>query len=152
MKKHLITILTVGLFSLSALGAVDHKHAKAVSRPKGGKILEVDSSHIEFFIQSDRKVSVTFLTEDMKPLPPAEQSVSLVAQAPSGKATLEFEKSGDSFISKTPLPEGDGYMTILQLKPKPDAKSQNLRIKLDLAECKECKHAEYACVCEEHGH
>lgn len=150
MKKCIITLLTITLIAFSSFGADDHKHEKA--GPKGGKILEADSSHVEFFVQNDRKVSVTFLTEDMKPVPPGEQVVSLVAQAPSGKATLDFEKSGDSLISKAPLPEGEGYTAILQVKSKPDAKPQNLRIKLDLAECKECKHAEYACICEEHGH
>ena len=75
--------------------------------------------------------------------------VTAIADAKSGKATLQFEKKGDSLVSKTKLPEGDGYNVVVQFKQTADAKPVNLRFKLDLATCGECKRAEYACTCDE---
>ena len=50
-------------------------------------------------------------------------------------------------MSKTKLPEGDGYNVVVQFKQTAEAKPQNFRFKLDLATCGECKRAEYACSC-----
>ena len=59
----------------------------------------------------------------------------------------EFEKKGDSLVSKTKLPDGEGYNIVVQFKQTADAKPQNLRFKLELNTCGECKQAEYACIC-----
>jgi hypothetical protein len=83
----------------------------------------------------------------LKPLPPGEQTVNAFAEVKSNKVKLEFEKKGDVLVSKTPLPEGDGYNMVVQIKTKPDAKPQNFRIKYDAGTCGECKRAEYACTC-----
>ena len=50
-------------------------------------------------------------------------------------------------VSKTPLPEGDGYNVVVQIKAKPDAKPKNFRIKYDTGTCGECKRPQYACTC-----
>jgi len=71
----------------------------------------------------------------------------VIADAKSGKATVEFEKKGDVLVSKTKLPEGDGYNLVVQLKQTTDAKPQNFRFKLETHLCGECKRAEYACIC-----
>ena len=65
-------------------------------------------------------------------------------------ATIEFEKKGDSLVSKTKLPDGDGYNLVVQFKQTAEAKPQNFRIKYDLHVCGGCKLSEYACTCEEH--
>ena len=52
------------------------------------------------------------------------------------------------FVSKSPLPEGDGYNLVVQFKEKSDAKPQNFRFKLDMHTCGECQRAEYACICQ----
>jgi hypothetical protein len=52
-------------------------------------------------------------------------------------------------VSKTKLPEGDGYNLVVQFRPSADAKPQNLRFKLDTHICGGCKRAEYACNCHE---
>ena len=148
MKTH-ISILTVavalcvGLFTAAAAD----KHDQKVT-PKGGRLLEKTEPHAEFVVEKDRSVTINFYDEKMKPVPAADQTVTVIADAKTGKATLEFEKKGDTLVSKTKLPEGDGYNVVVQFKAKPDAKVQNLRFKLDMHTCGECKRAEYACICE----
>ena len=55
--KTIQTILTIlTLAATAALSADDHGH-KAIPGPKGGKILETETLHAEFFIQPDKKAS-----------------------------------------------------------------------------------------------
>lgn len=129
----------------------DHKDHKVVAGPKGGKVVEIEPLHAEFFVNAERKVEVTFYDEKMKPIPVGEQAVSVIAEAKDAKTKLDFEKKGDSFVSKSALPEGDGYTVVLQIKPKPDDKMKNFRIVYHAETCEKCKRAEYACTCEEHG-
>jgi hypothetical protein len=84
----------------------------------------------------------------MKPLAATTQSVTVIADAKDGKSTLQFEKKGDTLVSKTKLPDGEGYNLVVQFKQTADMKPTNHRFKLDLAECGECKRSEYACICE----
>ena len=128
-------------------------HDKPIPGPKGGRILEVESGHAEFFVQPDNKVSITFYDSEMKPAAPGEQVVKVIAEAPSGKATLDFEKAGDAFVSSSALPEGDGYRIVVQIKSTGEAKAQNFRVDYHTEVCGECKHPEYACTCPDHeGH
>jgi hypothetical protein len=128
-------------------------HDKPIPGPKGGRILEVEGGHAEFFVQPDNKVSITFYDSEMKPAAPGEQVVKVIAEAPSGKATLDFEKAGDAFVSSSALPEGDGYRIVVQIKSTGEAKAQNFRVDYHTEVCGECKHPEYACTCPDHeGH
>ena len=148
MKTH-IRILTVavalcvGLFTVNAADKHDHKVT-----PKGGRLLEKTEPHAEFVVEKDRSVTINFYDEKMKPVAATTQSVTVQADAKDGKAKLEFEKKGDSLVSKTKLPEGDGYNVVVQFKQTAEAKPQNIRFKLDMHTCGECKRAEYACICE----
>lgn len=123
----------------------DHKH---LVTPKGGKLLEKTEPPAEFVVEKDRSVTINFYNSEMKPVAVTTQTVTVQADAKDGKAKLEFEKKGDSLVSKTKLPEGDGYNIVVQFKQTAEAKPQNIRLKLDLNTCNECKRAEYACVCE----
>lgn len=155
MKTLLTSTLTLLFLATAAFAEEGHGHDKVIPGPKGGKIVEVDGGHAEFFVQPDKKVSVTFYGEDMKPLAPAEQTIVAIAEAPSGKAKLEFDKTGDAFLSKTTLPDGEGYRIVLQVRSTADAKPQNLRIDYHAEVCGKCNRAEYACICEggdEKGH
>ena len=120
---------------------------KIVGGPKGGRLLENVAPRAEFFVEKDHTVTITFYDANLKPVPVADQSVSVIADAKDGKAKLEFEKKGDVLVSKGKLPEGDGYNLEVQLKPTPEAKPENFRIKFDEKICNECKRAEYACTC-----
>jgi hypothetical protein len=149
--KTLQTILIIlTCVATAAFSADDHGH-KAIPGPKGGKVLETKSLHAEFLVQPDKKVSITFYDESMKPIAPGEQVVKVIAEAPSGKAALDFDKTGDAFVSTAALPEGDGYRIVVQIKQTADAKPQNFRIGYHTEICGECKYPEYACVCESHS-
>jgi len=141
----------VTLLALISLGLTTTLSAaeKKTGGPKGGRLLENEAPRAEFFVEKDRTVTITFYDKDLKPVSPGEQVVTAIAEAKKGKEKLEFEKKGDALVSKTPLPEGDGYTVVVQLKAKPDAKTQNFRIKYDTSTCEKCKRVEYACVCDE---
>lgn len=150
--KHLIILLAAAFLAAPPLPAADsHDHGKAAAGPNGGRVVEIEGGHAEFFVQPDQKVRVTLLTEDLKPQAPAEQVIVATAEAPSGKAKLALAKTGEFFVSETALPEGNGYRIVLQIKATPDAKPQNFRIDYNSALCGECKLAEYACTCSGHG-
>ena len=103
----LIGVLSAGLFTATAAD----KPAKAP--PGGGRRLENTEPHAEFVVEKDRSVTINFYNHDMKPVAVTTQSVTVQADANDGKAKLEFEKKGDSLVSKTKLPEGDGYNVIV---------------------------------------
>lgn len=133
-------------FVLPAFAAEkDHKHQ---ATPKGGRLLDKTEPHAEFVVEKDRSVTINFYNEEMKPVAATTQTVTVIADVKDGKARLEFEKKGDSLVSKTKLPEGDGYNVVVQFKQTADAKPVNLRFKLDMHTCGECKRAEYACTCD----
>ena len=138
----LAAALCVGLFTANAADKHEHK-----TTPKGGRLLDKTEPHAEFVVEKDRTVTINFYNEEMKPGAATTQNVTVIADAKSGKATLQFEKKGDTLVSKTKLPEGDGYNIVVQFKQTAQAKPQNFRLKLDLALCGECKRAEYGCTC-----
>ena len=125
-------------------------HAEKITPgPKGGRLLENGSPRAEFFVEKDKTVTITFYDNDMKPVSSGEQVVTAIAEAKSGKAKIEFEKKGDALVSKTPLPEGNDYNVVVQLRSRADAKPQNFRIKYNMTACGKCKRPEYACICDE---
>lgn len=145
-RLSLAVALGLGL-ALSALAADKHDH-KHLALPKGGRLLEKTEPHAEFVIEKDRSVTINFYSEDLKPVAVTTQSVVAIADAPGGKARIEFERKGDGLAGKSKLPAGEGYVIVVQFRQTPDAKPQNLRFKLDLSTCGECKRAEYACTCD----
>lgn len=137
--------LCVGLFHASAADKDGHNHKVT---PRGGRLLEKTQPHAEFVVEKDHSVTINFYDEEMKPVAVAAQTVTVAADAKTGKAKLEFEKKGDVLVSKTKLPEGDGYNVVVQFKQTAEAKPLNFRLKLDLGICGECKRAEYGCTCD----
>lgn len=128
---------------------VTQADSKVEAGPKGGRLLHTNSPRPEFFVEKDRKISVTFYGADLKPVNIGSQVAVATAETKTGPVKLEFENKGNALVSKTPLPEGDGYTIVLQLKVSPDARPKNFRIPLQLHECGGCKRAEYACNCHE---
>jgi hypothetical protein len=150
LLKATLTLLAITSTTFAEKG---HDHDKPIPGPKGGRILEVEGGHAEFFVQPDKKVSISFYDSEMKPAAPGDQVVKVVAEGPSGKATLDFERAGDAFVSSSALPEGDGYRIVVQIKSTAEAKAQNFRVDYHTEVCGECKHPEYACTCPDHqGH
>lgn len=149
MKSHirllnLAVALCVGIVTVTAAEKHDHAHK---ATPKGGRLLDKTEPHAEFVVEKDRGVTINFYSEEMKPIAATTQTVTVIADAKGGKATLQFEKKGEALVSKTKLPEGDGYNVVVQFKQTADSKPVNLRFKLDMSTCGECKRAEYACIC-----
>ena len=140
----LLTLAGLLCAGILTLNAADKKH---LGGPKGGRLLEKTEPKAEFYLEKDHTVTITFYDAKLKPLPAASQTVSVIADAKGGKATVEFEKKGDVLVSKTKLPEGDGYNVVVQFKQTDVAKPQNFRFKLETYECDGCKRAEYACIC-----
>lgn len=143
--KTLFNILA--LTSLIAATALADSSVKA--GPRHGRVLEMSGQNAEFFVEKDRTISIAFYDAAMKAQPAAAQVVTATAEAPAGKAKLEFVKKGDLLVSKSPLPEGESYTVVVQVKADADSKSKNFRIPLVLHTCKECGNAEYACTCKE---
>ena len=151
MKKTSI----ISIVSLLLLSCVAQAAETEIAGPRGGKLLANDPPRAEFFVEKDRTVSITFYDAEMKPVPPTGQRAIVYADAKQGRAKLELEKKGDVLVSKTPLPEGDGYNVMVRLQSSPDARVQNFKINYRTESCPKCKLAEYACICppqKEHGH
>ena len=144
MRKYIITMLAITLVTL-ALNATEDVEAG----PRGGRLLQAEHPRPEFFVEKDRTVSIAFYDAAQKQVPPGQQVVTAIAEAKGGKAKLEFERKGDLLVSKTPLPEGNGYTVVLQVRSTTDARPKNFRILLDLETCGGCDRAEYACTCHE---
>jgi len=130
-----------------------HDHAKKVAGPNGGKIITTVEPHAEFFVTADRKVRVTFLSDDNKAVAVATQSVSIVCGDRSNPTmlTLVKEADGNSLLSTGTLPAGNNFPTIVTLKTTPDAALVRAKLILNLSDCPTCKYKEYACTCD-HGH
>ena len=142
----LLTLAGVLCTGILTLHAADKQH---LGGPKGGRLLEKTEPKAEFFLEKDHTATITFYDAAMKPVAVGVQTVTVIADAKDGKATVGFEKKGDVLVSKTKLPEGDGYSVVVQFKPTADSKSQNFRFKLETHTCGGCKRAEYACICDE---
>jgi hypothetical protein len=147
MKTSLKLITLTGMLcaGLLTILAADKKH---VGGPKGGRLLERTEPKAEFFVEKDHTVTITFYDATLKPVAAASQAVAVIADSKDGKKTVQFEKKGDVLVSKTKLPEGDGYNLVVQFKQTADAKPVNLRFKLDMHTCGGCQRAEYACICD----
>jgi hypothetical protein len=142
MKQSMVTATFIVCAALFANAA-----EKVPAGPKGGRLLEKTEPKTEFFLEKDRTATITFYDASMKPIPAADQTVTLHADVPSAKQKIEFEKKGDVLVSRTKLPEGDGYNVVVQYKSRADAKPQNYRFRLDTSKCGGCRRAEYACIC-----
>lgn len=148
LKMFVLATILLTASNIYAEGTHDHEHEAPAGGPKGGRILENTNPHAEFFVEKDQSVTVTFYDEEMKPVPAADQSVSVIAEFEGKKTTLEFEKKGDLLTSKGPLPEGHPLNLVVRFKPSSDAKITNFRFAYEDHICPECKRAEYACVCK----
>jgi len=115
--------------------------------PKGGRLLENDSPRAEFYVKEDHSVTITFYDGSLKPAAVTDQSVRVIADAPDGKVTLEFEKKGDVLTSIGKLPEGHGYNLVIQVRKDADSKLQNFRLVFEKDICGGCNRTEYACIC-----
>jgi len=143
--KQTISLLAALVLSASAVVA------KPIVGPKGGRILTEDAPHVEFLMDANRYVVISFYDADLKAVPVGEQVAVVMAEAPSGKVKLELVMQDGSLISTARLPAGEGYRIVVQIRADPSAKPVNHRFEFHSEVCGGCDRAEYACVCDDHG-
>jgi len=149
----MIPIKTKSLLLIAALacGAVFLNAAEKIAAgPHGGRLLETTPQPAEFFVTPDRHVEITFYDAALQPIAPGTHTVTVTAEPASGRKPVALEASAAGFRSKAPLPAGDPYRVVVQVRATPEATPQNFRLDLVLSTCGECKRAEYACICEGH--
>lgn len=140
----------IRLLALTALAftvTVANAHEKVATGPNKGRLITVVEPHAEFLVTAERKVQITFVGEDGKPVAPAAQVVTVTAGDRSAPTKLTFTKTGNVLLSDTALPVGNDFPTVVQIKITPDAKPVYARFNLNMTTCGECKNAEYACTC-----
>lgn len=131
--------------------AEDHDKAKKETGPNGGRVVTSVTPHYEFFVTPEKKVKITFLGEDGKAVPAKDQVITAVGGDRAAPTKLTFAKDGDSLLSDKPFPEGKELPIVVQVKVTPDAKTVTEKFTVNLANCPECQHPEYACTCD-HDH
>lgn len=141
-----ITLLITFLLATAAALAAD----KPAAGPKGGRMLVTDTGRAEFFVNAERRVELTFLDQAGKVIAPGAATVTVTAETPSGRVSLPLALKDATLVSTEPLPVGEPYRVVVQVRPSPGARPSNFRIEFNLHECGECQHAEYACTCEGH--
>lgn len=139
-------LLLLALLLVSPLATFGHE--SAVGGPNGGRLLTKLEPHAELLVRDDRRIQVIFLDEQDKPVPVANQTVTVTTGSRLSPTTLAFERSGDVLVSTRPLPEGNNLPAVVQIRITPDAPPVVERFNLNLATCPDCKRHEYACICD----
>jgi hypothetical protein len=140
------TLLLLALLLAAPLATFGHENA--VGGPNGGRLLTKLEPHAELLVREDRRVQVIFLDEQDKPVPVANQTVTVTTGSRLSPTTLAFERSGDALVSTRPLPEGNNLPAVVQIRVTPDAAPVVERFTLNLATCPDCSRHEYACICD----
>ena len=128
-------------------GEGQHTHEKKTPGPNGGRLITTVSPQLEFLVTEDRKVRVTAVDENVKPIPMAGQTVSLVGGDRSAPTDLSFEAEGDSLISTVALPKGNDVPVILTILPTAESQPVLERFNVNFSTCPTCDYQEYACIC-----
>ena len=152
MKSIALTFITAVAFTVPAFAAEkDHKHEKKVAGPNGGMVITAVEPHLEFYVNKDRKVEITALSEDLKAAKLSGQVIAVTAGDRSKPTKLEFKEDGGKLVSTNALPDGNDFPVSVSIKAKADAKAVYEKFNLNLEKCPTCKYAEYACICA-HSH
>jgi len=144
-------IATASAFLAAALiaTAAEDKHDHGKSGPTGGRLITAVEPHAEFLVTKENKVEIRFFDEENKAVAPGDQSVSVIMGDRSAPTKIAFAKEGDKLVSDKAIPSGDDLPTVVQIKGA-DGKTVTEKFNLNLKDCPDCKHKEYACSCE-HG-
>lgn len=147
MKTTSLSSLLLFLLIASTYPSPLQAEEKHPSGPNGGRILP-GNPRSEFWITPERKIQILFLDEKLQPTPRIQQSAIAHLLLTNGRQSLDFEPHGDNaLISTKTLPEGDGYVIVIQLRASPESKPENHRISYHEHVCSGCNLLEYACTC-----
>lgn len=157
-------LLLPALLSLSVCATADekkdghkhdhpHDHDEKMVGPNGGRVVTATEPHFEFLVLEDRKIQITFLSDEGEAVAPGEATVSAVGGKRSQPTRFAFSAAEKSLVSDLALPEGDRVPLVLQVKLTPAAKTVTEKFTVDLAQCPTCEYPEYACICDhDHDH
>ena len=103
-------------------------------------------------VEKGDKIRVDLLgnPEKDKSVAPGNQIVVVTAGERSAPTKLTFAVDGAVLRSNGPLPAGNDFPTVVQIKVNPAGRFVTEKFNLNLSLCPDCKHAEYACICAEH--
>jgi len=149
LATKLIAVALMGLAGTPAFGQHEgHDHEEAAAGPNGGRLVRSVEPHFEFLVTEDRHVRITFLDDALKPKAPEGEVVTVTGGDRSNPTRLGFEVADGVLLSDGPLPEGNDFPIVVQVKADGNAKTQFERFTLNSNKCPTCEHAEYACICE----
>lgn len=143
MKTTLLRILALLALSASPLAA----HDGLDMGPNDGRILELTSKttpHLEVGLK-DGKFVIHILDEAEKQIPLGDRTLAITAGDRSAPEKLKVEKTGDSFTA--PVPKGEKFPVVFQLREKEGAKPLTARMTYDAHICSACKRPEWLCTC-----
>jgi hypothetical protein len=120
--------------------------------PNGGRIITSVDPRVEFLINDDRSVQLTFLDDESHAVAPSGQVISLISGDRSNPTMIAFIPKGNALVSTQSLPEGNAVPVVLQIKSSPSAETIREKFNANLSECSTCDYQEYACVCGHDDH
>ena len=126
-----------------------HDHKNIVG-PNGGRVLTEFEPHAEFFVTEDRKVKITFVDEELKPVAAKDQVITVLAGDRSDPTELSFAVTENVLVSDKELPSGDDFPVVVMIKSTADSDEVGAKFQCNLHDCPTCDYKEYACICD-HG-
>jgi hypothetical protein len=130
--KHILPIAIALLSTLGLQAGGNHSDEKKVAGPNGGRLLTSIEPHAEFLLLPDRKVQITFVDDHAKPIPPAEQVVTVTTGERSAPLTLVFVKTDSALVSEQSVPAGNKFPVVVRSKPTLNPK-RSLRNSLSIS-------------------
>jgi hypothetical protein len=149
MKSALLKITALLAMTLGPLGVQNAEAApKKQAGPNGGRMIVAVDPKLEFLVTKDRKIQVTALDAEQKPVALKAYTISVVAGDRSKPTKLEFTESDGKLVSSGALPDGNDFPVSVALKPVAGGKTVYEKFQMNLSNCSSCKYQEYACVCD----
>lgn len=126
----------------------EEHHDHEIKAPNGGRVLLEVIPHAEFFITKERKVQITFLDDEGKPLADDAASVKAIGGERAKPTKFTFEKTNHGFLSKEKLPEGNLVPIVLMFKDSGGKAAKPIKFNVNMEQCPTCDFLEYACICD----
>lgn len=136
-------------------GNIKHGHelgenpvpASKTAGPNGGRLITSVEPNFEFLVQEDRKVRLTFVDDNARPIDVASASIFLVCGNRMSPTKLAFVEADNVLISDKPLPEGNILPVVLTIQTTPTSDPIYEKFHVDFSPCGQCRFGEYACIC-----
>lgn len=125
----------------------DPMQAGKTAGPNGGRLITSVEPNFEFLVQEDRKIRLTFVDGNARPIDVASVSVSLECGERMSPTKLAFAQADKVLISDKPLPEGNILPVVLTIQTTPASEPIYEKFHVDFSACGQCRFDEYACIC-----